>query len=334
MFIFISTLLALVFCFIVLYCAKLSKEVNIDDYETILENYNSSNQLVDLDSSKFKLIKKHIDNIQSTLYSLKESYFQLFDESRNLLPEIRYLNRETHILKSELSLSGLIKQSSIVHKMEDELNLIINSSKNNNLNQYITLFFEFQLSLLNEPIKIVNSFDFSYWDKFIQSFNDEKIKIQINNQEKLLKLSESTNDTLSLIFHQLIRNSISHSKNCSNICINCKPLLDNNRIILTYTDNGNGLDLNYIKKKAIQIGLINNNVASMMSNNEIAELIFNEGFSTTEEDKIDLKSGRGLGMSIIKDKVENILHGDICINFNKDNKTEFIITFNLDKHIR
>lgn len=331
MFVFISTLLAFVFCFIVLYCAKLSKESNADDCKHISEYENSANQsMVDLDLSRFKLIKKHIENIQSALYDFKVSHYQLFNNNDNILSSIRYLNRETHILKSELSLSGLIKQSSIVHKMEDELNLIMNSSENNNLNQYITLFFQFQLSLFNEPIKIVNNFDITYWDTFIQSFKNEQIKIQINNQEYLVKLNEHTNETLSLILSQLIRNSISHSKNCSSIKINCKPYLDSSRIMLTYTDNGKGLDLDEIKKKAIQIGLINENIALMMSNNEIAELIFNDGFSTTNENKIDLQSGRGLGMSIIKDKVENILHGDIRIKFNKNNQTEFIIIFDLN----
>lgn len=84
--------------------------------------------------------------------------------------------------------------------------------------------------------------------------------------------------------------------------INLMIEFGNNDIIITYDDNGIGLQYNKIKEKAVQQSKYTLDELNSMSQTELAELIFNSGLSTSDETDID--SGRGMGMSIIKQKIE------------------------------
>jgi two-component system, chemotaxis family, sensor kinase CheA len=90
-------------------------------------------------------------------------------------------------------------------------------------------------------------------------------------------------------------------------------------------DDGQGLDSEKIKSKAIEKGLIRSNEDSY-SESEIYNLIFANGFSTKEV--TSELSGRGVGMNVVKESVEQ-LNGNIRIETKKDFGTTFIITLPL-----
>jgi chemotaxis protein histidine kinase CheA len=67
---------------------------------------------------------------------------------------------------------------------------------------------------------------------------------------------------------------------------------------LAVRDDGRGLDLELIRERAEQVGLLSPGQAA--GNEELIQCIFESGFSTAEE--ADLHSGRGVGMDIVKSK--------------------------------
>ncbi len=82
------------------------------------------------------------------------------------------------------------------------------------------------------------------------------------------------------------------------------------------SDDGSGLDLERIRNKAIKSGLIL--PESVLTEQQIYELIFQAGF-TTAENVTDL-SGRGVGMDVVKQKIKS-LRGEISIESEKNKGT-------------
>lgn len=81
----------------------------------------------------------------------------------------------------------------------------------------------------------------------------------------------------------------------------------------TFRDDGAGLNLSYIKSKAVSMGLKTEEEAKAMSDAEVAGLIFEPAFTTVEE--AHEHGGRGTGMDIIRDTIVNKLGGKLTMNF-------------------
>ncbi len=86
------------------------------------------------------------------------------------------------------------------------------------------------------------------------------------------------------------------------------------------SDDGKGIDINKVTKKAVERGLINFNV--VLSKEDVKNMIFTPGFSTT--DKVSDISGRGVGMDILKRKIAEA-RGDIDIDFEKNKGTKITL---------
>lgn len=95
---------------------------------------------------------------------------------------------------------------------------------------------------------------------------------------------------------------------------------EGNHIAILVSDDGSGLPLDKIRKKAVERGLIGER--EELSDRDIANLIFLPGFSTA--DKVTDISGRGVGMDVVK-KALNNLGGMIDIETRKGQGTTFTI---------
>lgn len=78
---------------------------------------------------------------------------------------------------------------------------------------------------------------------------------------------------------------------------------DKKVLILEVADDGAGISAKKLKEKAIAAGILTAETAANMPDDAAAELIFDRGLTTA--DKIDLNAGRGVGMSIVRESVEN-----------------------------
>jgi two-component system chemotaxis sensor kinase CheA len=81
-------------------------------------------------------------------------------------------------------------------------------------------------------------------------------------------------------------------------------------VIVEIEDDGKGIDPAIIKAKALEKGLISQEKADTMSDEEAVDLIFLPGFSTAA--KITDISGRGVGMDVVRSNVRK-LNGSVKV---------------------
>lgn len=83
---------------------------------------------------------------------------------------------------------------------------------------------------------------------------------------------------------------------------------DGNNVVIEVRDDGNGIDVEKVKNKAIDRGTITPEQAENMSSKEIIDLLFLPSFSTAQ--KVSEVSGRGVGLDVVKSKIE-ALSGEV-----------------------
>jgi two-component system chemotaxis sensor kinase CheA len=76
------------------------------------------------------------------------------------------------------------------------------------------------------------------------------------------------------------------------------------QVNLELSDDGRGIDIERVKEKAVERGLLTREKASRMSEREAQQLIFLPGFSTAQ--KVTNVSGRGVGMDVVRTNIEKI----------------------------
>jgi chemosensory pili system protein ChpA (sensor histidine kinase/response regulator) len=91
-------------------------------------------------------------------------------------------------------------------------------------------------------------------------------------------------------------------------------------------DDGAGLDVEKIRAKAVERGLIRPGVARSMPESEVIRFIFVPGFSTA--DQIDDHAGRGVGMDVVKRVIES-MNGHIDVESIRGVGTKFTLSLPL-----
>lgn len=83
---------------------------------------------------------------------------------------------------------------------------------------------------------------------------------------------------------------------------------DGNNVVIEVRDDGNGIDVEAVKRKGIERGIITEEQAEAMSEKEAIDLLFLPSFSTAKA--VTDVSGRGVGLDVVKSKIE-ALSGEI-----------------------
>jgi two-component system chemotaxis sensor kinase CheA len=97
---------------------------------------------------------------------------------------------------------------------------------------------------------------------------------------------------------------------------------DGNNVTIEVSDDGAGVDVEKIKRKALEKGQITEEQAEYMTDKEAIDLLFMPAFSTAE--KISDVSGRGVGLDVVKNKIEG-LGGDVEVRSKLGEGTTFIV---------
>ncbi len=130
----------------------------------------------------------------------------------------------------------------------------------------------------------------------------------------------------------LIRNSIDHGieeidkrlelgkQRTGTVKLSAYP--DGNSVVIEVEDDGSGINIEKVKNKAIERGVITTQDTQLMDNKELIQLLFSPGFSTA--DKISDISGRGVGLDVVKTKIES-LGGVVEADTTLGKGTKFII---------
>lgn len=148
---------------------------------------------------------------------------------------------------------------------------------------------------------------------------NKKIELEIFGEETELDKSivEEVGDPLV----HIIRNSCDHGIETPETradhgkketgTIKLKAYNEGNQIVIQIDDDGKGLDVDMLKEKCLDKGLITQKEADNMSDKEAFALIFKPGFSTAAS--VTNVSGRGVGMDVVKTNIEK-LNGIIDID--------------------
>ncbi len=157
---------------------------------------------------------------------------------------------------------------------------------------------------------------------------DKKVKLVIEGEDTELDKSV-VEDLLDPIMH-CVRNAIDHGverpaeraalgKGEEGMIL-LKASNEGNMIIIEIADDGHGIDVESVKKKAVSRGIIH--PGKNLTDIEAFQLIFEPGFSTAE--KITNISGRGVGLDVVRTHIEK-LNGTVTISSQKNVGSRFTI---------
>ncbi len=162
----------------------------------------------------------------------------------------------------------------------------------------------------------------------LQKDLNKKINLEIEGEDTELDKSV-VEDLLDPIMH-CVRNSVDHGIETPEVrkaagkpetgTVLLKASNEGNLIVIEIKDDGAGIDVEKVRKKAIENGLIHPD--KVITDQDAYQLIMQPGFSTA--DKISNISGRGVGLDVVKTMINNI-KGSISINSTKGQGTSFII---------
>ena len=156
------------------------------------------------------------------------------------------------------------------------------------------------------------------WSKFPRLVRDLAVicgkEVRIEMEGKATELDKTIIEAIKDPLTHLVRNTVDHGieKPDDRLavgkpvegCLTLRAFHEGGQVIIDISDDGAGLNLERIKSKAIEKGLISQEQVTRMQEQEIAQLIFLPGFSTAE--KVSNVSGRGVGMDVVKTNIEKI----------------------------
>ncbi|SCP95907.1 chemotaxis protein CheA [Anaerobium acetethylicum] len=97
---------------------------------------------------------------------------------------------------------------------------------------------------------------------------------------------------------------------------------DGNNVVIEVRDDGNGIDVENVREKAVERGTITREQADTMNDRDIINLLFLPSFSMSK--KVSDISGRGVGLDVVKSKIES-LGGDVEVRSVLGEGSKFII---------
>lgn len=148
---------------------------------------------------------------------------------------------------------------------------------------------------------------------------DKQVELVIHGENT--EIDKNIIEVLSEPLIHIVRNCIDHGiesvaqrrkagkPDTGRITINAYQEHDN--VILDISDDGEGIDTNAVRQKALNLGIINQERLDAMSDKEIMQLVFVAGLSTSQ--KISDVSGRGVGMDVVHSVIQRF-GGSVSLN--------------------
>ncbi|MCU6496537.1 Hpt domain-containing protein [Rugamonas sp. A1-17] len=143
-----------------------------------------------------------------------------------------------------------------------------------------------------------------------QSAKEVDKRVNLDIRGSTVEIDRSVLERMAAPFEHLLRNAIAHGvesraarseagKNETGELL-VQVTQQGNEVVIEFTDDGGGLDLDRIRAKAISNGLLRED--EEVTDVQIADLIFEPGFSTAES--LTELSGRGVGMDVVQSEAQ------------------------------
>jgi len=159
---------------------------------------------------------------------------------------------------------------------------------------------------------------------------DKKMELYMTGEDT--ELDRTVVDEIGDPLMHLLRNSADHGLESAEVrakrgkpevgSIFLDAYQDGNNVIIEVRDDGNGIDVEAVKAKALEKGKITEEQAAVMSEKEAIDLLFQPSFSTAKQ--VSDVSGRGVGLDVVKSKIES-LSGEVEVRTKLGEGTTFTI---------
>jgi two-component system, chemotaxis family, sensor kinase CheA len=217
----------------------------------------------------------------------------------NLLDKLMNLVGELVLARNQLLQFSSDKEDSGFHVISQRLNRIAG---------------ELQEEVMKTRMQPIGN----VWNKFPRTVRDlalgcgKEVRLEMEGQDTELDrtILEAVKDPLT----HLVRNSVDHGIESPEAraragkppcgCLTLRAFHESGQVNIEVADDGAGLNLERIRSKAVERGLIAAQQAARMPDRDIFHLIFLPGFSTAE--KVTNVSGRGVGMDVVRTNLEKI----------------------------
>ena len=331
-----------------------SADKNLRDSDSTTKEKMALSETIRIPSKKLDALFLKVEEIFSSKLSLGNRLEDLntvlasFDE---LKKEKARLSGNIRILERELKHSGNDKENAVrkndtVLKLveylnwndgysktiEQQLSAIAKSLKQNHRS------IEVMTTNLLEEIKNVLMFPFSslleIFPKVIRELShDQKKDVSLDVHGAEIEIDKRILEELKDPFMHLIRNCIDHGiekpnerkqkgKNPRGLISIEIAQKESGKVEINFSDDGAGVDLEKVRTSALKQKLISDEDAGMMNDQQILSLVFHSGVSSSA--LITDISGRGLGLAIVREKVEK-LGGSVSIKSRPGVGTSFQI---------
>lgn len=165
------------------------------------------------------------------------------------------------------------------------------------------------------PIEsVVNKFPRMIRD--LQKKLGKKMELYMSGEET--ELDRTVVDEIGDPLMHLLRNSADHGLESAEVrmergkpevgSIFLNAYQEGNNVVIEVRDDGNGIDVDAVRQKAIDRGTITEEQAEYMSEKEIIDLLFLPSFSTAKV--VSDVSGRGVGLDVVRSKIQ-ALSGEV-----------------------
>lgn len=164
----------------------------------------------------------------------------------------------------------------------------------------------------------------------LQKTLGKKMELYMSGEET--ELDRTVVDEIGDPLMHLLRNSADHGLESAEVrrergkpevgSIFLEAYQDGNNVVIEVRDDGNGIDTEAVRNKAIEKGIITPEQAENMSEKDSVDLLFHAGFSTAKV--VSDVSGRGVGLDVVKSKIE-ALSGEVEVKTKLGEGSSWII---------
>ncbi len=168
--------------------------------------------------------------------------------------------------------------------------------------------------------------------KEIAARNSKQVDFNITGYDHAHSLTQENQPKLREILIQLLRNAVVHGietpkerllhKKEQTGLISCDFKIDNNELVMLFSDDGNGIRFEQLKEKAKQEGFITDSDDELQTKRKLLQYLFRSGIST--ENHVHEDAGQGVGMDLVKQRLKE-LKASISVNSKENKGTVFKI---------
>lgn len=242
-------------------------------------------------------------------------------EIKNLRVDIQQLDHIMNLVEDLVINRGRLKQIAEQHRikeMDEAIGMVDRS-----VSELQNLMMNIRMIPLNH---IFNRLPRVVRD--VAQYDSKEVEFAMEGGET--ELDRSVMDGLNDPLLHLIRNAVNHGIESPETreaagkprkgFVKLAAHRDRDNVIIELIDDGGGINIEKVKKKAVEKGLITTESADIMTEDQAVELLFQPGFSTA--DKITDISGRGVGLDVVRRSIE-ALKGTIRVETTQGKGSRF-----------